>query len=159
MAEEGDSGEKTHAPSGRRISESRGQGMVAKSADLAQVLSMITSVLVLERISPVIWQKLQTLFRWGFTSPFGTKHWEINELKLQFITLVFFLLPDILILMGIVAFVGSMTTLIQTDFLWTSKLLQPKNVSLSESTKARQQYLRTQNMSGHLTGLCYFLKH
>jgi flagellar biosynthetic protein FlhB len=126
MAEEGDSGEKTHAPTGRRLSESRGQGMVAKSADLAQVLSMITSVLVLERISPIIWQKLQTLFRWGFTSPFGTKHWEINELKVQFITLVYFLLPDILILMSIVAFVGSMTTLLQTNFLWTSKLLQPK---------------------------------
>jgi flagellar biosynthetic protein FlhB len=100
--------------------------MVAKSADLAQVLSMITSVMVLERISPVIWQKLQTVFRWGFTSQFGTKHWEISELKLQFLSLVLFLLPDIIILMTIVAFVGSMATLIQTDFLWSSKLLHPK---------------------------------
>jgi len=90
------------------------------------VLSMMTSVLVLERISPIIWQKLQTVFRWGFTSPYGTQRWEINELKTRFLSLVLYLLPDILILMAIVAFVGSMTTLIQTDFLWTSKLLQPK---------------------------------
>lgn len=126
MADEGDSGEKDQAPTGRRLSQSRSEGMVAKSADLAQVLSMMTSVLVLERISPIIWQKLQTVFRWGFSSPFGTKHWEINELKRQFLTLVYYLLPDILILMAIVAFVGSMTTLVQTGFLWSSKLLKPK---------------------------------
>ncbi len=126
MADESDSGEKTEKPTGRRLSQSRSQGMVAKSADLSQILSMMTSVIVLERISPYLWQKLQVVFRWSFTSSYGTKQWEVSDLRLQFINLVYYLLPDILILMGIVASVGTMSTLLQTNFLWSSKLLQPK---------------------------------
>lgn len=119
-------GEKTEQPTGKKLSQSRQQGMVAKSADLSQLLSMITAVIVLNRIAPTLWGKLQVVFRWGFTSELGKTGWSISELRWHFINLIYFILPELLILLGTVAFVGAFSTLLQTNFLWTSKLLKPK---------------------------------
>jgi len=145
MAEEGDSGEKSEAPTGRRVSQSREQGMVARSQDLSQVLSMMTAVVVLQTMAPTLWAKLQVVFRWGFTSGLGTKQWTSEELKYQFLTLVYFLLPDLLVLMGLVAFVGSITTLLQTNFLWSSKLLRPR-FSMLNPVNGLKRIMSIQNL-------------
>jgi flagellar biosynthetic protein FlhB len=125
MAEEG-AGEKTEEPTAKKLEHSRGEGMVPKSVELSQLTSMVTAVYMLQIVAPSLWEKLQVVFRWGFTSPMGGTHWSIAELRFQFINLLYFLLPDLMILLGTVAFVGALTTLLQTNFLWSNKLLVPK---------------------------------
>jgi len=134
MAEEEGAGEKTEQPTSRRMTQSRSEGMVPKSADLSQLLSMITSVYMLQTVAPSLWVKLQVVFKNGFTSPMGTSHWTTVELRFQLINLIAFLLPDILILLGSVAFVGALSTLLQTNFLWSSKLLRPRFSMLNPVT-------------------------
>lgn len=61
MAE--DLGERTEAPTGRRISEARGMGRVAKSADLAAAIDLIGSVLLIVLLGAGVFKGLGVLMR------------------------------------------------------------------------------------------------
>lgn len=121
-----ENGEKTEQPTGRRVSQARSEGMVARSAELSQVLSMSTAFLMLQYVGPAIWQKLIVLCRWGLTTEYGSKPFALGDLKYHFYGLLFYLAPEILLLMIITAIVGAGSTLVQTDFLWAPKLFKPK---------------------------------
>jgi flagellar biosynthetic protein FlhB len=124
--QENDTGEKTEAPSGRRVGQARTDGMVAKSQDLTQVITMVTAYLLLQNLCPRIWMKMQILFKTMFGNDYGRDTLTADGLRYHFYSTVLFLGPEILILMTVTAFVGAMTTALQTNFLWTSKLLKPK---------------------------------
>ena len=125
MAEEGDSGEKTEAPSGRRVSESRSQGMTGASPELSQVIGMIAAFMALKSAVPWIWADVETVFKSSlstdvsipFTSP---------RLHQGFINILLLLGPKVLFIMVVAGVVGGFTHAIQTNFLWSWALLKPK---------------------------------
>lgn len=126
MAEENDTGTKTEAPSGKRISQAREDGMVGKSIDLSQVLGMSAAFVALQYIGPLFWDDMTIILRGGFTSRFSTEEFTLPALRLQFFGLLWLLLPHVLALMTIAAFFGAGSTAIQTKFLWSWKLVKPK---------------------------------
>ena len=130
MAED-EGGEKTEQPTGRRVSQSREEGMVPRSIELSQVLSMSTAFLVLGRVSPALWTKLKVLCTAGFTSSYGRQPITVNDIRIQFVGLAFYLLPEILTLLIASAVVGALSTLLQTNFNWSTKLLKPKWMHLN----------------------------
>lgn len=126
MADEGDSGEKTEKPTSRRRGQAREQGMVAKSNDLIQVLTMTTAFLLLCRLAPAMWGKQIVLFRAALTSDLSTHDMSIDELRLHFVNVILFLIPEVGMMLLATAFVGSLATMIQTNFLFSKKLLKPR---------------------------------
>ncbi len=125
MAEES-SGEKTEKPTGRRISQARTQGQVARSAELSQTLGLVAGFIALQNLSPLLWHKLQYVVRSSFTTRFATEPLTTTDLVPGFIFLLNIFLPILLSLFVIAAIFGTGTTLIQTKFLWSLTLLKPK---------------------------------
>lgn len=126
MAEEGDSGEKTEQPTGRRLSEARKEGQVGVSSDFSGVISIIAAYLALQYIAPSLWRDLKIVVAASFTSQYSTEPITLDVLRAQTIQVAYLLLPEILLIMLIAAFFGSGVTLLQTNFLWSSKLFHPK---------------------------------
>jgi flagellar biosynthetic protein FlhB len=126
MAEESDAGEKTEEPSGRKLIQARTDGMVARSVELSQVLGLSATFVVLQFVAPPLWRKLIAVTTGSFTTDLSSRAFQPNELRLYFLNLVLYLAPEILILLLASAAIGSLSTLLQTNFLWSSKLFKPK---------------------------------
>jgi flagellar biosynthetic protein FlhB len=126
MAEEGDSGEKSEDPTGRRITHARSEGMVARSVDLSQALSMTAGFIALHYYGPGIWQKLIMITEGSLTSEIARQDIEAGALQVHLARLIAALAPEILPIMLIAAFFGAGSTLLQTNFLWSSKLFRPR---------------------------------
>ena len=124
MADE--SGEKSEAPTGKRISQARGEGQVGKSQDLSQILSLTAAFYGLQIVCPNLWNDLLIVFHGALS---GENHHSVQEvpgMHGEFAGLLLLLLPDILLLFVIAAFFGAGCTAAQTKFLWSNKLLWPK---------------------------------
>jgi len=126
MADENDSGEKSELPTGKRMGEARSDGMVIRSVELSQVLSITTAFMLLQYLAPSMWGKLILLFRDCFTSRYSTEFWSIDDLRYNFYMLVWRMLPDLLVLLVITAFFGAGSTLLQTNFNLSWKMVKPK---------------------------------
>lgn len=126
MAEDNDSGEKTEAPTPRRLIESRKQGQVGISTDISNVINITGAFIALQYIGPSLWEDLQLLTRGAFTSTLSVGPLTVGALQTQALGLLSLLLPEILLLMLIAAFCGAITTAAQTKFLWSWQLLKPK---------------------------------
>ena len=126
MAEEGDSGEKTEQPTARRRNESRQQGMVGQSAELSQVIGMIAAFYALKHIAPALWRDLLSIVQASLSWPVRETTMTIPVLQTKFYQLLYILLPELYVMLFIAAFFGAGCTLLQTDFLWSSKLIKPK---------------------------------
>ena len=130
MAEEGDSGEKTEDPTARRRSQSRADGMVGRSVDLSNLLGLVAAYIGLQHISPMLWEDMQLVTRMSFTTQYFREPLTLVEAHNGFIGLLWIVLPEIILLMIISAFFGAGSTLLQTDFLWSWKLLKPRMKSI-----------------------------
>lgn len=126
MAEENDTGEKTEEPTGRRKTQARGEGQVAKSVDLSQVLGITAAFVALQYIAPMMWRDIITLTKASLTSRYATEELTVVALRSNFISLIALILPEIMLLMVIAALFGAGSTALQTNFLWSNKLLKPK---------------------------------
>ncbi|MCC6954702.1 MAG: flagellar biosynthesis protein FlhB [Deltaproteobacteria bacterium] len=126
MAADGESGEKTEQPTGRRVGEARNEGMIPRSVELSQVLAISTAFIALGFLGPRIWQKLIVLTTQGFTSTYGTKPFTMDDVRYQIIGLLAYLLPELLLLLLLTAIVGAGSTLIQTKFNFSMKMITPK---------------------------------
>ena len=124
--DENDTGEKTEEPTGRRLSESRQQGDIAKSIELSQVMGMTAAFLALRYYSPVLWDDLLIVTKGGLSGNVTGDDLHIGTLYFHFLGLLRILLPDILFLVIIAAIFGAGTTALQTKFLWSNRLLKPK---------------------------------
>ena len=140
MADDNDSGEKTEAPSGRRVGEARSEGMIARSVELSQVLALIAAFLIIEQLSPRIWEKLQIIFKAGFTSRYGTESWTTEDLRYSLYSLLLFIMPELLVLMVVTAFFGAGTTLLQTKFNFSTKMFWPKFSRLNPITGIKRLF-------------------
>ncbi|MFN8388890.1 MAG: EscU/YscU/HrcU family type III secretion system export apparatus switch protein [Bdellovibrionota bacterium] len=126
FGEEGDGGEKTESPSGRRVSQSRQQGMVARSAELSQVVGMTAAFYGLRYIMPSLWQDIRQIMQGAFTSRFSHDTLTVPVLTTQFYGLLFVLVPKLLLMLVIAAVAGAGCTALQTNFLWSPSLLKPR---------------------------------
>lgn len=126
MADDSDSGEKTEEPTARRLGDARKKGMVGQSYELSSVLGMAGAFYALTNIAPQMWQEIQVLLHLCFSSDFTRQHWTIPDLHARFIALIWLILPRLLYIMLIAAFIGSMSTLLQTNFLLTWSKVKPK---------------------------------
>lgn len=121
-----DSGEKSEAPSGRRISKARTEGMVGSSSDLSQVVGMIGAFWGLQLVAPRLWRDLETLFRLVLSSRYFSEPLSIYAARQHLIDVLILILPEMMTLLLIAAFFGTFTTLLQTKFNWSWHLLRPK---------------------------------
>jgi flagellar biosynthetic protein FlhB len=126
MAEEGDSGEKSEAPTGRRLGNARSKGMTGMSSELSAVLGMTAAFYALCEITPALWSRILLIVKASFTSELGYQAWTIPILQAKFIALIFSLLPHLLFILGLAALAGAGSTLLQTNFLWSWQLVKPK---------------------------------
>jgi len=129
--EEGDAGEKTEGPTGKRASHARSQGMVGQSVELSQVIGMTAAFNALCYITPWLWQDILTIVRGAFSSEYFHEQFTIPILRTHFYGLLFVILPKLLLILFIAAFFGAGTTAIQTKFLFSWALIRPKLRSIS----------------------------
>jgi len=126
MALENETGEKTEDPSGKRLGQSRTDGQVGKSVDLSMIAGMTGAFLSLTYIGPLLWADMITLFKSSFSFSDTAVLTEASSLRSGFISIVIMLLPKILMILLIAAACGAGSTALQTNFLWSWKLLRPK---------------------------------
>lgn len=126
MAQENDSGEKTEEPTSKRKDESRRDGMVGKSTDLSLVCGMTAAVVSMQHLAPLVWDDLIMVFELAFSTVPGPDSFEAAVMHQSFLALLWMVVPKVLLLMVITAFFGAGCTLLQTNFLWSTKLLKPK---------------------------------
>lgn len=121
-----EAGEKSEAPSGKKLGRARADGMVGKSHDLSLVVSLTTAFIALKYFSGNIWLDLKHLFITCLS--FDTREYPLSVKSLEddFLKLLLFLSWDILIVMLLIAFFASLSIALQTNFLWSWKLLKPK---------------------------------
>lgn len=125
MAEQ-TAGEKTEEPTGRRKSEAREEGQVGRSVDLSNLLGMIGAWLALQSMAPYLWQHIVALTRASFSSRYFSAPLTIQSFQADVLAGTRPLMPDILIILAVAAFCGAGSTAVQTNFLWSWKLLKPK---------------------------------
>jgi len=124
MAED-DAGEKTEKPTGKKVSESRTQGMVGMSADLSNLLSMSAGFYVFLLLVPSVWNGFITLTKANL-SFYTFKDKSINDAFVNgTLPSLIDIGPLILIIMAASAIAGTSSTLLQTNFLWAPKLFKP----------------------------------
>lgn len=122
MAE--DMGEKTEQPSGRRLSEARERGQIAKSTDLSAAIDLIGATILLALLGGMIVESMGSLLRRvledgpGAIAPGATPH----VLKLCMVNGAWALGPALLAIAG----VSLMGQVMQTGLLWTTQPLAPK---------------------------------
>lgn len=140
MADEGDGGEKTEQPTGRRMGQARGEGMIARSVELSQVLAISTAFLMLERLAPRLWNKLIVVTTAGLTSPYGSTELTMGDMRYHLYGLILYLLPDILLLLFLTAVVGAGSTLLQTKFNFSTKFIKPNFSRLNPISGIRRLF-------------------
>lgn len=126
MAAENETGEKTEDPSARRLSTARMDGMIAKSYDLAMLANITTSFILLQCLAPSIWERMKLLFVYSLS--YNVKEDPISSISLheKLIRLLLLMGLDLTILIFVTAVAGSLAVAIQTNFLFSTKLLKPK---------------------------------
>lgn len=127
MALESESGqEKSEEPTGRRLSQARTEGQVARSMDLGNVTGITATFIALQYIAPWIWRDIQQVSIGALSYDPSVEPLTVSTLQIGFLGLLKALLPEMLLLIFISAFFGAGIIAIQTNFLWSSKLLKPK---------------------------------
>lgn len=125
-AEENDTGQKTEQPTGKRKSQARSDGIIARSVDLSQVMGLIAAFLALQHLSPYIWHNLIILFNYCLSGELYAGKLDVPAVKQSFLIILRLFAPVIFLLFAIAAFFGAGCTAIQTNFLWSPKLFKPK---------------------------------
>ena len=144
MAQDGDSGEKTEQPTGRRKNEARSQGQVGQSRELAQVFGITAAFIALQYIAPSLWRDLKYVTASSLTSRYSTEPLDAQVLRTIFYALVLILIPEILLMLGISALFGAGCSAVQTKFLFSWKMLRPK-LSLLHPIRGLKRILGVQN--------------
>jgi flagellar biosynthetic protein FlhB len=113
-------GDKTEAPTARRMEDAREEGKVARSVELnSAVIILVASILlkgpgkqIVDQYKEMVQSSILVLPGLQFTGAW-LKHWIIIQLER-------FALPMAILLLGLLL-TGVVVTLAQTNFLWSSK--------------------------------------
>ncbi len=121
------SGERTEQATGRRRSEARKKGQVAKSREIPSVLVLISGMSVLYFMSSYMYQQLSSLMVQLFhqIGTFSINPASIQTLNIEITWSLFLLLAPLLIVLLAVAFLGNY---VQVGSLFSWEVIQP-NIS------------------------------
>jgi flagellar biosynthetic protein FlhB len=108
--------QKTEMPTDRRIGELRKEGSVFQSVDVVQALVLMAGFLALSMTWNLLYNDMRYLFTKSFMMIGERPSFELNDLTNGFIRLIMLLLPDILIITGVVSVVASLAVMLQTDW-------------------------------------------
>lgn len=127
MAE--DMGERTEQPTGRRLSEARQRGQIAKSTDLAAAIDLIGATVLLALLGGMIVESLGSLLRRVLEDGPGAMAAGATPgvLKLCLMNGAWALGPA-LAAIAVISLTGQM---VQTGWLWTTDPLKPKLAKLN----------------------------
>ncbi len=131
MADENESGQKTEEPTARRRSEARGEGQVGVSLDLSNVCGMTFAFLALQFIAPLLWQDFTLILQHCFTSKYFSERLTIAASQNEGAATLLLVLPHLFLLMLIAAVGGAGCSALQTQFLWSWKLLKPRWLNIN----------------------------
>jgi flagellar biosynthetic protein FlhB len=119
-----DMGEKTEAPSGRKLSEAREKGQVAKSQDLAAAIDLIAGVILLIAFGGSIMRAMAGVMRHVLTNPADTLNpKEMGGLLLKLTWETVIVIAPVL---GLLVVIAAGSHMIQFGFLFTTDALVPK---------------------------------
>lgn len=138
MAEDEGAGDKTEAPSGRRITQSREKGMVGQSAELSQVIGLTAAFVGLLHIAPSLWHDLIAIFKYILSPEIISDPLTLLNLKKNLFLILYHIGPKVFLIMIIAAFFGAGCTALQTDFLWSWELVKPKFSKLNPISGLRR---------------------
>jgi flagellar biosynthetic protein FlhB len=153
--EEGDSGDKTEGPTGKRAGHARSQGMVGQSTELSQVIGMTAAFHALCYITPWLWQDIINLVKGAFSSEYFHEAFTLPILRTHFYGILFLVLPKLFLILSIAAFFGAGATAVQTNFLFSWTLIKPKMKSISPLAGLKRIFSvgNVVNMGKHLLKL------
>lgn len=126
-----DMGDKTEDPTGRRLSEARNQGNVAKSQDLAAAIELTGAFILLLIFGAAMARASYVLMRDSLAAQESTTETSIFELlRAAGIHMGVATVPFLLIACAIAA----LAYIVQFGFLWNLTILQPKFERLNPAT-------------------------
>lgn len=121
-------GEKTEAPTGKKLSDARGQGQVAKSQDLAAALDLLGALLLLIVFGAGLVQACAIILRDSLSLSAGilgealTSESAWETIRLPLISLAVAVTPILLLML----FVAALAHAGQFGLLWNVSALEPK---------------------------------
>ncbi|HYE62864.1 MAG TPA: flagellar biosynthesis protein FlhB [Phycisphaerales bacterium] len=119
-----DLGEKTEAPSGRKLEDARGKGQVAKSQDLAAAIDLIGGVILLMIFGGAIIRAMTAVMRNVLTNPGGNL--DPRDMGQLLVTITWETVLAMTPVIGLIAVVAAMSHIVQFGLLFTTQPLMPK---------------------------------
>jgi flagellar biosynthetic protein FlhB len=116
MASESLPEQKTEMPTDRRIGELRKEGSVFQSIDVVHAFVLMAGFFALNYTWHLMYSHMRYLFTRSFQMIAERPSFEVNDLTNGFIRLIILLLPDILIITGVVSVVAALAVMLQTDW-------------------------------------------
>ena len=131
FAKEGPGGEKTEQPTGKRISDTKKEGKVAKSREITNASMLLAFFVLLKMSYGSIGQNLTDLFRVLYNGiPTDIIHYDglfpYDTLDVIFKTAIIQMGRIMIPIFAVAALVAWITDFIQVGFMYTTKPLQPK---------------------------------
>ncbi|MBI3758036.1 MAG: flagellar biosynthesis protein FlhB [Deltaproteobacteria bacterium] len=140
MADERDDFERSEEATPKRKQDARKKGQVARSRTLIPTAALLGAVLMLPTVGANLTEAVQRLFQ-GFFSlagePRELSSQEVFALALEASRIT---LPAVGLLFGVVFVSGVGSGLLQTQFLWSTELLQPDFSRLNPLTGLRRLF-------------------
>src|ERR1043165_2598291 len=121
MAE--DLGEKTELPTGRRLSEARERGQLAKSQDLSGAIDLITNVVLIVTFGGSLIKTISGVMRHVLERPFDSLN--PREMSDLMVTLMGQSALAVAPVLGLLFVLGIAAHMIQTGFVFTTRPLEP----------------------------------
>jgi flagellar biosynthetic protein FlhB len=138
MADERDDFERSEEPTTKRKEEARKQGQIARARSLIPTAALLGAVLVLPVTGSSFMEMMHRLFLGFFLLAGEPRELAPEELLALAFTSTLLALPMLGVLLGSVVVVGVIGGLVQSRFLWSNELLQPKFSRLNPLTGLRR---------------------
>jgi len=138
MADERDDFERSEEATAKRKEEARKQGQIARARSLIPTAALLGAVLVLPVTGSSFMEMMQRLFHGFFLLAGEPRELAPEELLAFALTSTLLALPMLGMLLGSVVIVGVSGGLVQSRFLWSNALLQPKFSRLNPLTGLRR---------------------
>lgn len=116
MASESLPEQKTELPTDRRMGELRKEGSIFQSIDVVHALVLMAGFIALNYTWNLLYQDMRYLFVRSFMMIAERPSFEVNDLTNGFIRLILLVLPDLLIITGVVSVVAALAVMLQTDW-------------------------------------------
>jgi flagellar biosynthesis protein FlhB len=139
-------GEKTEAPTPRRLDDARKRGQVNKSQEIVSIGVLLAAVVAVKMLGPAIWEGLAEILRGGLASPHQTTITPETSVGLWRTTgtsVLLLLAP----LFGLLLVGGVMLNLAQTGLLFSGTGLKPRWGALNPM-KGAQKILSAEGLAG-----------